>query len=302
MRWYSNFSVQEGLSKVMADREVIWAQFPNSGDKPFWARRTRVKNAYSVEYWSSALNREFNSIGIFIGSNIIDWEELDLEPPALRAKQFSRQDFAKVWNQYLTPKGCAERGLDWEKIWVSKTLVFDFDSPLNPMKSFHKADQVSRYLYSQGFTPFIVFSGSKGFHIHLNREESEELVGFKLADWKEEKDPLKKIGRLYADKVVEICAKAGISYDNEDRSPNFRQGIVRCPYSIHPKTGQVVWPLDGDNLRELRKYEELSIEEISKKLHKWDIDCQSYIAKDIEKTYITPEYLISDRGLVAWEE
>jgi len=302
MRWYSNHAVQCGLSKVMEGREVIWAQFPNSGDKPFWARRAKVTSAHSVDYWTKALNRDFNSLGVFIGSNIINWEAMDIEPPALRAKSFSRQDYAKVWKEYLIPKDCELRGVRWEDIWVSKTLVFDFDSPLNPLKSFHKADKVSRYLSKQGYTPFIVFSGSKGFHIHLGREDSEKLVGFKLADFADHADPLKKIGRLYADKVVEICSHAGISYDNEDRSPNFRQGIIRCPYSIHPKTGQIVWPLSVKNMRDLRKHDNLSVIEIAKILHDWDIDCQSKIAKDYDITYITPEYKVENRGLIAWQE
>lgn len=301
MRWYSNHAVQTGLSLVMQDREVIWSQFPNSGDKPFWARKTKVTSPHSIEYWTTALNRNFNSIGVFIGSNVINWDAMDIEPPPLRAKDFTRQDYSDVWNQYLSPKGCKERGVVWEDIWVAKTLVFDFDSVHNPMVAFHRADQVSKYLYDNGYQPYMVFSGSKGFHIHLSIEDSRKLVGFDLADYRDLADPLKKIGRLYADKVVEICQKARVSYDNEDRSPNFRQGIVRCPYSIHPKTGQIVWPLDKKNLAELRKHDKLSVGEIAQKLHKWDINQQSYIAKDYNITYITPEYIVESRGLTNWQ-
>ena len=60
MRWYSNHAVQTGLSLVMQNREVIWSQFPNSGDKPFWARKTKVTSPHSIEYWTTALNRNFN--------------------------------------------------------------------------------------------------------------------------------------------------------------------------------------------------------------------------------------------------
>ena len=98
----------------MENREVIWAQFTNSGDKPFWVRKTKVKNEYSVDYWTTALNRDFNAISMFIGSNVINWDAVDIEPPPLRSKEFSRHQFAKVWKQYLTPQGCAERGLNWE--------------------------------------------------------------------------------------------------------------------------------------------------------------------------------------------
>tara|TARA_S200002703_G_scaffold52259_1_gene45287 strand:+ start:2548 stop:3453 length:906 start_codon:yes stop_codon:yes gene_type:complete len=301
MRWYSNKAVQEGIASVMENRESIWAQFPRSGDAPFWARRTKVTGHASVDYWTKTLNRDYNSIGAFIGSNIINWNAMDREPPPLRSKQFSRKQYAEIWKQYLTPEGCAERGLDWEDIWVGKTLVFDFDSPLNPMKSFHKADKLARYLKSLGYAPMVVFSGSKGFHVHMTKEDSEKAVGFKLADWKHLTDPLKKIGKLYAEKVVKLCEEAEVSYANEDRSPNFRQGIVRCPYSIHPKTGQIVWPLNGANLRALRKHKELSVIEIAKVLHPWDIPVQSFMAEQ-ELTFITPEFKISSRGMPFWEE
>ena len=126
------------------------------------------------------------------------------------------------------------------------------------MKSFHKADKLCRYLTELSCTPHMVFSGSKGFHVHLDIEDSERMVGFKMADWVEHKDPLKVIGKHYAETVVRLCNEAGVSYANEDRSPNFRQGIVRCPYSIHHKTGQIVWPLDGKNLADLRLHDNLS--------------------------------------------
>ena len=302
MRWYSNKAVQEELADLMTNREVIWSQHPRSKDKPFWARKTQCPNHPSVDYWLNTLNSSYNSVGAFIGTNVINWEAMDCKPPPLRAKDFDRREFAKIWNQYLTPKGCEERGVVWEDIWVAKTLVFDFDSPKNPIIAFKKADRLCRYLKTLDLTPYIVFSGSKGFHVHLGIEDSEKMVGFKLADFKHEKDPLKKIGKLYAAKVVELCNKASVSYADEDRSPNYRQGIIRCPYSIHPKTGQIVWLLDKKNLDTLRQYDSLTVFEVAEKLHPWDIPCQSFIPKDCNFTYITPEFKIRGRGLVIWEE
>ena len=49
MRWYSNLTIQKALAEQMENREVIWAQFPPSKDKPFWARRTQVTGANSID-------------------------------------------------------------------------------------------------------------------------------------------------------------------------------------------------------------------------------------------------------------
>jgi hypothetical protein len=71
---------------------------------------------------------------------------------------------------------------------------------------------------------------------------------------------------------------------------------VRCPYTIHPKTGQIVWPLDMKDVERLRNKTNLDIEGVAKTLHKWDIPNQSSIA-ELEFTYLTPEFKVKDRGL-----
>ena len=57
-----------------------------------------------------------------------------------------------------------------------------------------------------------------------------------------------------------------------DLSPNYRQGIVRCPYSIHEKSGQIVWPLSPTEVKNLQKFEKdkLGPREIGEILHAWD--------------------------------
>lgn len=301
MRWYSNLTIQKALAEQMENREVIWAQFPRSKDKPFWARRTHITGANSIDYWLNSLDYEYHSIGIFIGTNIFDWDAMDVTPPPFRTKGFGRKQFTNVWNQYLLPKGCEDRGLVWEDIWLGKSLLFDFDNAENPMVAFHRADKVAKYLTKVlKASCYMVFSGSKGFHVHVSPEDSLRLTGVNFADFKEMKDPLKKIGKIYANKVVEIADAAQVSYADEDRSSNFRQGIVRCPYSIHPKTGQIVWPLSSKNLNDLRELQEASVEEIANILHEWDIPCQSHIPDEGKITYITPEYRVTDRGLIKW--
>ena len=116
--------------------------------------------------------------------------------------RFGRRQFTDIWNQYLLPKGCEEREVVWEDIWIGKSLLFDFDNADNPMIAFHRADKVARYLTRVlKATCYMVFSGSKGFHVHVSPEDSLRLTGVNFKDFKEMKDPLKKIGKIYADKI-----------------------------------------------------------------------------------------------------
>ena len=69
----------------------------------------------------------YEAVGMFIGTNKIDWSQVDQLPPTLRSKGVTRKDYKLIWDEYLTPAGCAEKGLDWSKMWYGKSLVFDFD-------------------------------------------------------------------------------------------------------------------------------------------------------------------------------
>ena len=148
-RWYSNSEVKRAIANQMTNREAIWMQVAPSRDKPFWVRKTKVNTPSSVTYWLDSLNYQYNSIGAFIGTNLIDWEQMDMLPPTLRAKGFDRKKYTEVWKEYLSPPKCTERGLKWEDIWIGKSLLFDYDSPDDPLISFVKADKVAKHLTSE---------------------------------------------------------------------------------------------------------------------------------------------------------
>jgi hypothetical protein len=89
----------------------------------------------------------------------------------------------------------------------------------------------------------MVFSGGKGFHVWLNHKQSALLAGtslHKLAD-SGNADPLRALGQIYGKKVKEITFEAtGEHHRSLDLSPNYRQGVIRIPYSINKS---IVWPI-----------------------------------------------------------
>lgn len=299
-RWLSNNAIQTELTGVLSDREAIWAQMSPSKDRPFWCRRTRVSSPTSVKYWLDTLQFPYYAVGLFMGTNVIDWDAMPVQPPPLRTSASVKARHKEAWENYLTPKGCREEGVDWEDIWVAKSMLFDFDHKEKPMIALDRAIQTATHLKDNlNCNPMMVFSGSKGFHVHVNPEEASILTDCTPSDFLEKKDPLRDLGKHYASVVEDIAKEATrVKFPIEDRSSNFRQGIVRCPYSIHPKTGQVVWPLDGRDLENISSLgEDASIADIARRLHAWDIPCQSSFASGYDLTYITPEARCLNRGM-----
>jgi len=299
-RWLGNNAVQGEMASILQNRESAWMQSSPSKDKPFWCRRVRVTSANSIDYWLKTLQWPYYAVGTFMGTNILNWDAMDIQPPPLRAKGNRRAEHKCAWEDYLLPKKCEERGVDWNDIWLGKSMLFDFDHRTQPMLAFDSAMKTASYLVDElGCTPKMVFSGSKGFHVHVNEIEAAELTDCILSDYSTQKDPLRVVGKLYGS-VVETIAKAAtnVKFPVEDRSSNFRQGIVRCPYSIHPKTGQIVWPLDDRNIEGLGLLDDKSsIEDIARQLHAWDIPSQSSLVAEGGLTYISPESRCIGRGM-----
>ena len=75
----------------------------------------------------------YEAVGMFIGTNRVDWTKIDELPPSLRSKGMTRKAYKEIWDDYLTPEGCEKRGLNWSEIWYGKSLLFDFDDANEPM-------------------------------------------------------------------------------------------------------------------------------------------------------------------------
>ena len=178
-------------------------------------------------------------------------------------------------------------------------MVFDFDDEDNPMNAFRAACETNDYLKQQHYVDGVmVFSGNKGFHIWVHPQDAERLVGMTLAELSAQDDPLKEQGKLYAKFVKDtVVAATGSKLPNYDLSPNYRQGIVRCPYSIHEKSGQIVWPLSDDDITKLQKFEndKLSPADIGEVLHDWDTE--NFVDSSKGLSYFPPCTTVHSRNI-----
>ena len=98
-RWYSNLEVKKAISEQMQNREAIWMQVAPSRDKPFWVRKSRAESPQSVQYWLDSLGYQYNGVGAFIGTNLIDWEQVDILPPSLRTKGFQIEGVIPIYGR-----------------------------------------------------------------------------------------------------------------------------------------------------------------------------------------------------------
>jgi len=298
-RWMEDPSVQHEIIRLSYNRESgVFIGWPDKGLFP--VRRLYVPNRETLKSLLRVSDYERRPVSFFLGSNVIHWKSLNPIPP-LPFKLYSPE-----WKAYKeTWKGFLEKDHEaFENIWIGKNLIWDFDKAEAPLEAFDWADNLCRYLSEEGYHPKLVFSGNKGFHVWLEEEESMALIGKTITDFKRKKDPLLHFGRHCAEVVQTVLEKAtGKELDVCDLSPVRRQGLIRTPYSIHPKSGQIVWPLDAQDCKKLRemKNRKASPVEVAEALHPWNSPSENdMVHGEGVLLYHPPFNKVFKRGMPDW--
>jgi hypothetical protein len=269
--WLRDPAVVGNIASLAKNREVKWTWKLPDG-KQIGIRQTRIAWSRDFERWITMLGIDQRHLDIFISTNQLDWKALPELPPPYRVKgrginTKGRKTYAERWAHFLTPEGLKPYGLKFEEVWLGKNMVWDFDNT-DLSISFQDSYQVYNYLLDAGMHPTIVFSGRKGFHVWLNGDESAKMAGVHLHDLKDNDDPLRDLGRIYARVVADTTfAATGNSHPSLDLSPNYRQGLIRLPYSVNQ---QVVWPLSEDEINILIKNEFETDTDVGALLHPWE--------------------------------
>jgi len=268
-KWLLDDTVDGAIYTIAKDREVKWSW--QIGDKPVGYRHSRISWHGDVRSWLRMLGDGRRHVDMYVSTNILDWNELPELPPQYRIHGKGHnadgiKRYSEMWNTWLTPADCRSQGLDWKKIWIGKNMIWDFDHPDIGI-AFEWANAVFELLQNElGLSPQLVFSGGKGFHVWLNHRQSAALAGtslHKLAD-AGDADPLRTLGKIYAKKVKEITFEAtGESHRSLDLSPNYRQGVIRIPYSLNKA---IVWPLSERERNELSSRSFRTLREVEKVL------------------------------------
>ena len=287
--WLMDRSVLCEMAKITTNREVY---VHNLGQK-FPRRKLYAHGSDHMKYIINRLTSKGTGMKIGVCSNVIDFRAL--KPPML--KDMMTPDW-RLWTNAVYKKQIGN-----PKIYLEKNLIWDIDAEGEPMKAFYQGEQVCEHLIGLGLQPMMVFSGSKGFHIWLNEKDSNYLTGKQFSDFKE--DNAKFLAKAYCEIVKDVFIKStGEEFRGADLTPVERQGIIACPYSVHWKTGQIVWPMDEENLKAVR---ELSSDaqpvDIAMAIHKQENG--SLWKTDVHFTdipmYFTPCHKVFGRGMPLWK-
>ena len=317
MRWLDDPAVQGAISVFARNREVkltVHRSLDKSED--FGFRQQRFRKSSSVGEVLKTLGWPAREISLFVGTNNLNWNLMRLPPP-LRSRGvtgFNKDaivEYRNFWKDTLTREKCKALQVDFETIWNGKDMVWDIDLPQHPGAAFGVTNEIAKFLEStHGLHPQIVFSGSKGFHLWLHADEAKVLATkvspYFSPTYDKEDDALRYQSKIYRT-VVEAMfdeATTGTKINYLDLAPVQRQGVIRCPYSIHPKTGQVVWPLDAEERLALEQLVsqnfEVTLWDIVTTIHPWtktnEID-----REDFPEMGIHPFREVWQRGFPMWQ-
>ena len=303
-RWYGDHSVQTAIWAIGRDREIKY-QIKKEDDEIIGMRRRRFWGSDAVRLELHGVGADQRPIGVMVSTNRIDWKLLPptLLPPNLRNTGQSgyakseMSDYKTTWEALLNPVACENVGIDFYALWWGKDLVWDFDNPKDMKAAFDAAHKVAQYLEEEHkVRPVIIFSGSKGFHVWVKAEEAAKVVGWDMkVDGPNFEDPLREQGRAYSSFVKQTAKTLGLHLPRDDLAPNYRQGMVRCPYSVLEKTGQLAYPLDSKQIKVLENTKTLeNAEHIASLIHPWDTE--SFIGSG-GKSWMPPCSEVHSRNL-----
>ena len=264
--WYTDIGVLHQICAITHSRETKWnIVLP----KKMWGIRHRfLGSTQYLEKELAVLDIHNRPVVMMVVTQELNWSNIPPadHPPSQLISNGSFnireiKNYNKDWKMIIDDPDVAKIG--------NQIMVFDFDDPTDLRKPFDNALAIYDYLRDQDINPSFIFSGNKGFHIWVHPEDIQKLIP---VDVMTKVHSLQSWGRLLAGLVNEIVSEVlGSTHPIADLSPNYRQGMVRCPYSIHEKSGQIVWPLDQEEIINL----ELNLEEgslatdVATLLHDW---------------------------------
>jgi hypothetical protein len=273
--WYTDIAVLHEICGITYSRETKWQVILPS--KNMWGIRHRFLG--SIDYLEkelAILDIHNRPVGMMVGTQEINWSNIPPSdhPPSQLISNGSWNPKIKTYNN------------DWKDIIEdpdvakigNQIMVFDFDDTKDIRIPFDNALTIYDYLRSKDINPSFIFSGNKGFHIWVHPEDVQKLIPVDVIT----KDTLQNWGRLLARLVKDIVLEVlGSEHPVADLSPNYMQGMVRCPYSIHEKSGQIVWPMDQEEINklDLQLEEGSSAPDVARLLHSWISEFPGYSGK-----------------------
>lgn len=228
--WYSENIVKYELIKNLSDRELVIL-----GDKR--VRCIKIQNVYQLNRMFDAYKFNTGNNNLYYSLSCVNWkkfrDDFNIEYFSLCPKR--RREQMDLFNRECT------------KYFDGYDLVIDFDNHdgQNSELVFNDCKKLKSVFDKHGISYSLRSSGS-GFHISIKHDCLPKYI-------KAESDMCKKLGliRVLVEdiKLVFDLETMDIGVDKEgtvDGSFYDERRIIKIPYSIDYKTGNVCLPLDDD--------------------------------------------------------
>ena len=258
--WYDSQSVLYHLRQYSMERPMIMAY--SEGTKKFF-RPISMPTTQAAKKWMRYFAYPQKHPHVYQSCLRFDFSKLErlapalpnaaLKPPPLRSQEEQKvyREYIdgfkewkdKVWNETLDKKGFC----------IGRDLVWDVDDVYGDLDALTVSAKIAAHLRDKYGVSFVEidYSGSKGFHVVVPWEEAKSVLNMTERDLY----PLQTCAKRTWGIVKRIFREAvGEEFREADLSPMRRQGIRRCPFSVHPKTLRVSMPLaKGHVLRQGRR-------------------------------------------------
>lgn len=249
LEWYEAKSVQYHLRDYSQTRPIIMAY--SQGAKKFFRPILFATTDVAVK-WLRYFGFPKAYPHIYQSCLTFDYSKIPSLPPALpnaamvapprRSAEQHRiyseyMDAFKKWKDEVWNENLDEVGF-----CTGRDLVYDIDEVYEGVSTLGCAAKLARHLRDEYGVEFVEidFSGSKGFHLVVPWPEADKVLKLGV----EGLTPLNRAAKRTWGIVKKTFRDAtGFEFREADLSPMRRQGIRRCPHSVHPKTNRVMTPL-----------------------------------------------------------
>jgi DNA primase catalytic subunit len=222
--WYSQRIVEFQILNGTRERETFF----KDAEGHLHIRPMNLFSTQGIEFNLTSTGFDKKPFHFFASVALIDWRKFK-NPP----------EDKKLWKQFRE-----EFNENFESLVKGYDFILDIDSP--DLKEAHAvASKVKAVFDSYKLPYFVIFSGSKGFHFHVDWADWSSVA---LAKSKNPKD-WAELSKVVAKNLTHTI---GVNFGSEkeiDSIYDLRR-VLRVPYSIHPKTSFVALPLDDKQFAE----------------------------------------------------
>lgn len=222
--FYKQRIIQFQLLNGTRERESFFKDF----DGHLHIRPMNLFSTQGIEYNLASCGFNERPFHFFASVALIDWRKFKNPPEDKKLWKEFRAEFKEAFDSLV-------KGYDF---------IIDIDSP-DLVQAHATASKIKKIFDEYSLPYYIIFSGSKGFHFHIDWADWSHIALKQSSNPKDWAEMSKQVAK-------NLTQKIGVNFGSEkeiDSIYDLRR-VLRVPYSVHPKTQFVALPLDDKQFNE----------------------------------------------------